>query len=184
MPAYIALLRGINVGGKNLIKMADLRLCFEENGFLEVSTYIASGNVLFRSPSRSGKGLGQEVERMLSKRFGYEARAVVVAETALRKVVEDAPRGFGKRPDDFKSDVIFLRPPLTAAKAIKEVSTREGVDKAFRGRGVLYFSRTKDGAARSHLGRITQSPIYSEITIRSWSTTVKLVGKLDELRQP
>ena len=161
--------------------MADLRSCFETNGFEDVSTYIASGNVIFRSPRRSQATLGREVERMLSERFGYDARAMVVSEAALRKVVEDAPRGFGKRPDEFLSDVIFLMPPLTAARAMKEVSTRDGVDEAFRGRGVLYFTRRKDGATRSHLGKITQTPIYPELTIRSWNTTAKLVGRLDEL---
>ncbi len=183
MAAYIALLRGINVGGKNLIKMGDLRGCFSKNGFEDVSTFIASGNVLFRAPRQGQASLGKDIEAMLSREFGYDARIVVVTEASLRRTVRDAPRGFGKKPDTFLSDVIFLRPPLTAALAMNELSTREGVDEAFPGRGVVYFTRRKAEATRSRLGRISQSPIYPDITIRSWSTTEKLVGKLDELKR-
>jgi uncharacterized protein (DUF1697 family) len=181
MPTYLALLRGINVGGKNRIKMADLRASFEKHGFTNVSTYIASGNVVFRAPRRSQRELGEEVEEMVSKEFGYEARAMVISEAALRKVVEDAPLGFGKMPDKFHSDAIFLIPPLTAAKAMKDLSVRKGVDEARPGRGVVYYSRLSAERTKSQLGKVSQTPTYSEITIRSWNTTLKLVEKLDEL---
>ncbi len=68
MSRYIALLRGINVGGKNLIKMPDLRACFEENGFLSVVTYIQSGNVIFESEESSAPRLTQRIETMLGAR--------------------------------------------------------------------------------------------------------------------
>jgi uncharacterized protein (DUF1697 family) len=180
MATYVALLRGINVGGRNLIKMADLRACFEEHGFEDVTTHIASGNVFFGAPRRSRDDLAKDVERMLSKEFAYKARVAIVTESALRKVVKDAPRGFGKQPDELLSDVIFLIPPLTAAKAIKEISTREGVDEVYKGKGVLYYTRLKAEATKSQLGKISKSPIYSEITIRSWKTTAKLAEMLDD----
>jgi uncharacterized protein (DUF1697 family) len=184
MPAstnYLTLLRGINVGGNNLIKMGSLRDSFERNGFVEVSTYIQSGNVLFRSRAADVKRLTRKIERMLSKEFSYEARVVVVSHDKLRGIVEKAPKGFGTKPADYLSDVIFLRPPLTAAEAMREVQTREGVDKAAAGDGVLYFSRLKAKASRSRLSKIVSSPIYPQVTIRSWGTTTKLLGKLDEL---
>ena len=184
MAGYIALLRGINVGGKNLIRMADLKECFEASGFEDVSTYIQSGNVLFSAPRQSRAALVTTVEGILSDRFGYEARATVLAEADLRRIVKDAPQGFGEEPDKFLSDVLFLMPPLTPAKAMKEMTTREGVDSAAPGRGVIYWVRLAEGATRSHLSKVTQLEVYSELTIRSWSTTTKLLAKLDELRAP
>src|SRR5215210_2879431 len=110
--SYLTLLRGINVGGNNLIKMAALRECFEANGFDDVSTYIASGNVLFRSRATDAKRLTRKIERMLSDEFPYDAKVVVVSHDQMRAVVEKAPKGFGSNPGKYLSDVIFLRPPL------------------------------------------------------------------------
>jgi uncharacterized protein (DUF1697 family) len=77
MTKYVTLLRGINVGGKNLIKMSELKACFETLGFEDVSTYIQSGNVLF-STTRSGQAkLTSLVEEALSKAFNYQSRVVV-----------------------------------------------------------------------------------------------------------
>ena len=177
---YLALLRGINVGGNNLIKMAALKECFEQNGFADVSTYIQSGNVLFRSGARDVKRLTGRVERMLSAEFGYEARVLVVSHAELRAIVKKAPAGFGSRPDEHLSDVVFLMRPLRVHEAMEHVQIREGVDECFAGKGVLYFSRLKAKAGSSRLNKIASSPVYADITIRSWSTTTKLLGKLDE----
>ena len=75
---YLALLRGINVGGKNIIAKDDLRQCFEDLGYANVRTYIQSGNILFRSNLTSIKVVTAAVETQLSERFSYEAQAVVL----------------------------------------------------------------------------------------------------------
>ena len=118
MARYVALLRGINVGGKNQIRMADLKACFEKKGFENVATYIASGNVLFDSGERSSTKLTRNIEKALTKTFGYEATVVVRSKAQLRKVVEEAPKGFGSQPSRYRSDVLFLMPPLTSAATI------------------------------------------------------------------
>ena len=179
MPLYVALLRGINVGGKGLIKMADLKACFEDRGFENVATYIASGNVLFESPERSATKLTQGVEKMLAGTFGWDITVVLRSRTQMRNVVEQAPRGFGSQPARYRSDAIFLKPPLRSAAVLKDVPTKPGVDQAYAGPGVLYFSRLTSKASSSRLGRIISMPIYKSMTIRSWSTTVKLVELID-----
>jgi uncharacterized protein (DUF1697 family) len=173
---YVALLRGINVGGKNLVKMADLKACFERAGHDEVATYIQSGNVVFRSGRAEARP--EAVERLLSKTFGREIRVVVRSHAQLRNIVTKAPAGFGKQTH--LSDVIFLRPPLTPARAMREVSVKEGVDAAATGPGVLYFSRRANRAAQSRLSRIAALPMYQDLTIRSWSTTTKLLALMDQ----
>ena len=181
MAGYVALLRGINVGGKNPIKMTDLRACFEEQGFRDVSTYIQSGNVVFGSNVTRVVDLVHKIERMLAAAFDYEASVAVRSRTQMRAVVERAPAGFGADPSTYRSDVIFLKPPLTARAAMKGIYIREGVDQAFAGTGVLYFSRLTSRASQSQLSRIVGTPIYQSMTIRNWNTTTRLQQMVDAL---
>ena len=179
MARYVALLRGINVGGKNQVRMADLKACFEGLGFQNVTTYIASGNVLFDSAERSSTKLTPLIEKALTKRFGYRAVVVVRSQAQFRSIVEKAPKGYGSQPSRYRSDVLFLKPPISATATIKIVPTKEGVDEVHAGPGVLYFSRLASKASSSRLSRFASMPIYKSITARSWSTTVKLQELMD-----
>ncbi len=175
---YVALLRGINVGGKNLIRMPALKACFEDQGFSDVLTYIQSGNVLFRSSESDAAALAETIERTLSRTFGYDSRVVLRSCRQMEAVLARAPRGFGAKPEEYRYDVIFLKEPLTASRALKDVTTKDGVDEASRGPGVLYFSRFVPRASQSRLGRIMGLPIYRSMTIRNWNTTTKLASLL------
>jgi uncharacterized protein (DUF1697 family) len=179
MAQYVALLRGINVGGNHLIKMPELKRCLEALGFGNVATYIQSGNVLFEAAERRPADLRARIEEALSERFGYQARIVLRSHGQLRAIVADAPAGFGGQPDRYRCDVVFLREPLTAAEAVEALRTREGVDQAFAGDGVCYFSRLASRAAQSYLSRIATLPVYQSMTIRNWNTTVKLKALMD-----
>jgi len=181
---YLALLRGINVGGGNIIRMADLKTCLEASKLENVATYIASGNVLFDSRETNTTKLATALERALSKTFSpYDARLVVCSHTKLEQIVRKAPKGFGSQPATFRYDVIFLKEPATAAEALKHVKTREGVDQAGAGPDVLYFSRVTARAAQSQLSKIVSLPIYKSMTIRSWNTTTKLLALMDARSQ-
>jgi len=175
MSSYIALLRGINVGGKNVIKMAELKACFEEQGFSRVATYIQSGNVLFTVPGSERGELVGRIEGSLAATFGYRASVVLRTRKEMQQIVGRAPAGFGAWPDRYRYDVIFLKEPLTAATAIKSVLVRQDVDEAHAGSGVLYFSRLIRKAAQSRLGRLASLPIYQSMTIRNWNTTTTLL---------
>jgi uncharacterized protein (DUF1697 family) len=174
MNRYVALLRGINVGGNNLIKMTALKACFEEHGFEDVATFIQSGNVLFGSDD-SGPALVRRIEQMLATTFDYPASVVLRNRKQLRQIVEGAPAGFGAQPARYRYDVIFLKEPLEAASALEVVPLKEGVDAAHAGKGVLYFSRLVSKATQSRLSRIVSMPIYKSMTIRNWNTTTKLL---------
>ena len=175
---HLALLRCINVGGKNRVPMAELRESFEEMGFEEVGTYINSGNAFFRAPRQKRAELAAGIEAALSKRFGFELKVVVVTEAELRAVIEAAPRGFGAKTD--LCDVIFLRKPLTVKKALAAVELKEGVDRVWEGKGVVYFSRLQEKASSSRLSKLVSRPEYKNMTIRSWTSTNKLLAQLDK----
>ena len=179
MNQYAALLRGINVGGKNLIRMVELKACFEAQGFENVSTYIQSGNVIFGAKETARTKLTSQVEDALSKAFNYKSRVVVRSYKEMKAIVAHAPQDFGSDPATYRYDVIFLKEPLTAARAMKSVTTKEGVDQAFAGKGVLYFSRLISKATQSHLIRIITMPVYQSMTIRNWNTTTKLLKLME-----
>ncbi|MDE2782061.1 MAG: DUF1697 domain-containing protein [Gemmatimonadota bacterium] len=177
---HLALLRGINVGGRNVIRMADLRECFEAEGFHDVVTYIQSGNVIFRSRASAPGTLTARIEGMLAAAFDYRAKVTLRSRRQMRAVVEEAPEGFGSRPDVYRYDVLFVMAPLTAAAAMEHVRTRPGVDETWAGEGVLYFSRLIEKASRSHLSRLASMPVYQSMTIRNWNTTTRLLQLMDE----
>jgi uncharacterized protein (DUF1697 family) len=180
MHRYVILLRGINVGGNNIIKMSALKACLEKAGFADVVTYIASGNVFVSSKESSRAALTRKIEGVLGKSFDYEASVVIRDTKEMQRIVGKAPLGFGGEPDKYRYDCIFLKEPFTAAEAMKSVKTRDGVDRAYPGTGVLYFSRLIAQASKSQLTKVVGTPAYQNMTIRNWNTTTKLLQLMTE----
>jgi uncharacterized protein (DUF1697 family) len=178
--SYLALLRGINVGGNNIIKMADLKACFETMGFTDVATYIQSGNVIFSSREVDQIMLEAQIEKALSETFNYSSRVVVISYQQLKVIVENTPEEFGQHPDTHKYDVVFMKNPLTAESALVEVVARKEVDFIYAMNGVLYFSRTIANLTKSYLSKIITLPIYKFMTIRNWNTTSKLLALMEK----
>lgn len=176
---YLALLRGINVGGRNLISMADLREAFEGGGYGDVRTYIQSGNVIFSS-GRARASLESDIEALLQSVLGVKLMVVVRSRAQMRRIVDGSPDGFGEEPETFHSDVVFLKHPLTVDKALSVVALREGVDQVWPGTGVLYFSRLSERRSQSKLSKIASTSEYKLMTIRNWNTTTRLLGLLDD----
>ena len=181
MTRYLVLLRGINVGGRNRVAMADLRKVVESLGHTDVVTYIQSGNVLFTAPTTPAAELTRRIEAMLAQAFDYVPTVVVRTRRQMRAIVDRAPKGFGREPAKYRYDLIFLKEPLAAKVALQSVPTKPGVDAAHPGTGVLYFSRLSAKASQSRLSRIVSSPIYPSVTIRNWQTTTRLLSMMDEL---
>ncbi len=175
MNEYVALLRGVNVGGINQISMADLRHAFEAEGYGTVRTYLNSGNVLFEADGKP-PDLEDEVEAMLERRLGVDLVVVVRSRRQLQNIVRKAPEGFGQEPDLYHSDAVFLKAPLTPQRALGVVQLREGVDRVWSGTGVLYFARLSARRTQSKMSKIVGTPEYRLMTIRSWSTTTKLLS--------
>jgi uncharacterized protein (DUF1697 family) len=164
--------------------MTDLKACFEASKLENVATFIQSGNVLFEAAEKDSAELVKKIEQTLSKTFSpYQARIVLCSHAKLREIVRKAPKGFGNQPQKYRYDVIYLREPLTAAEAMKSVLTKAGVDEAFAGSGVLYFSRLIAKAAQSRLARIVGLPVYKDLTIRNWNTTSKILALMDARAQ-
>jgi len=109
MPKYIALLRGINVGGHKKIMMADLRMIFEKSGFLAVRSYIQSGNVIFQSNDVDTKKLEQQIENALEKAYGFLVPVIVLTRSMLEKIVSENPFKPLDGDDTSKIYYVFLK---------------------------------------------------------------------------
>lgn len=183
MNTYVILLRGINVGGKNKVPMASLKKCLEDLGFSNVSTYIASGNVLLAS-DKSPIEIQAQIEKALPASFKLHSeliKVLVLTRKQLQAVVDNKPEGFGEQPDTYHSDAIFLM-GIDSAKAIAAFNPRAGVDEVWSGDGVIYSQRLSAQRTKSRLNKIMAAPVYKSMTIRNWNTTTKLLellGKTD-----
>ena len=116
---FLALLRGLNVGGQNVIGKHDLIRCFEDLGFESVGAYIQSGNVLFRSSESRAAALTRTIEAALSERLTNQVRAVVLTRTRYRTAVASAPDDWG-RGDDRKHNAAFTLSGVTPRQVIEQ----------------------------------------------------------------
>ncbi len=179
MNVYVVLLRGINVGGKNIIPMAGLKKCLEKMGFADVSTYIASGNVMLASDKPADE-IKARIEAALTKTFKLDSelvRVLVLSRKQLQAVIHRKPKGFGEQPGKYHSDAVFLM-DIDAVQVMQVFNPREGVDKVWPGEGVIYSQRLSAKRTKSRLSKIMASPLYKSMTIRSWNTTIKLLDML------
>lgn len=178
MPSYVALLRGINVGGKNLIGMQDLTACFQDAGYRDVHTYAQSGNVLFNAGRATGPELEDAVERMLKERFDIPILVVIRSRDQLAATIAAAPPNHGSA--ELRSEVFFLKHPLSAEGVFAELpELREGVDSVALGPGAIYFSRVAAQASKTRITRLMSMPVFRHMTVRNWRTTTRLLEMLN-----
>ena len=177
---YVALLRGINVGGRNKVADGRSALGASRTPATPMSrTYIQSGNVLFTfelGPEPRSKRTWSACSNVASDTRWSSSSAPM---RSCDRSMQRAPASFGATPGKHHSDAIFLRSPLTASQVMKMVQLRDGVDHAWPGRGVVYFERLSAERTKSRMGRIVGTPEYAIMTIRSWTTTTKLLDLFD-----
>jgi uncharacterized protein (DUF1697 family) len=122
MNSYVALLRGINVGGKNVIHMDDLKKLFQSFKFNGVKTYIQTGNVVFKSPKKDQAELALGIEAGVKKKFGYEVTVIVRSILDLAKIIETNPFHRRKLYDGQRVYITYLAsaPSLEAIKTLSQ----------------------------------------------------------------
>ncbi len=170
MPAYAALLRAVNVGGTGKLLMTELRRLCEEGGLQDVTTYIQSGNVVFRSP-RSEAGVKKLLEKALAEKLGKPVGVLVRQAEELRSLLEQNP--FPGAPTN-RVLVLFLdeKPP---ASALKQVVAPDGEEVRAGGRHI--FIHYPQGLGRSKL----KLPLTQVGTARNLNTVAKLIALLERL---
>lgn len=181
MTRYLVLLRGINVGGRNKLPMPQIKTFLEESGFSDVATYIQSGNALLSSVL-TAKAVADKIESGLVRAFQFDSdliKVLALSAADLKAIVGKKPSGFGDEPEKYHSDVIFLL-DLAPAEAVAAFSPHPDIDTLWPGPGVIYHRRLSALRTKSRLNRMMATPQYKAMTIRTWSTTTKLLELMSE----
>ena len=192
MATHVALLRGINVGGRNKVPMTALREVVTSLGHTGVTTYIQSGNVLFTTADTSTRELAAALESAIGTAFGIWASVVVLTRDELAKVLRDNPY-----PDETNPKlvhVVFLNAApsqdlLDRIRAAESAAAAKGGRDTFTVIGPALFVHTPDGFGTSELAqsvfRIIGAPATQKkeaiaATARNWATATKLLALCDE----
>jgi uncharacterized protein (DUF1697 family) len=170
---YVALLRGINVGGKTLVKMADLKACFEGLGFDAVSTYIASGNVLFESDEGDAARLVTAVEAAIEQRFGLAVKVVVLDRKAYARIVKAIPKAW-IGDGAVRANVAFVRPGTDAKAVVRDLEPDAAIEEVKAVDGAILWATRRDSLNRSAMRKLIAGAAYKELTVRNLNTTLKL----------
>jgi uncharacterized protein (DUF1697 family) len=186
MPSHVALLRGINVGGRNKVAMADLRKVVESLGHGDVATYIQSGNVLFTSHNSDTAAIASELGRALEETLGVRSSVVVLSRAELAKVVADNPFPDEANPKHlhaiFRGAEVGAQEAAAVAAAERRARDKGGRDQA-KVVGRTVYLRTPDGFGRSELAaQLARSNPDAQDrggTARNWATVTKLLSMLD-----
>jgi uncharacterized protein (DUF1697 family) len=174
VPTFAALLRGINVGGKNRVPMAELRAALESLGLEDVVTYIQSGNVVFKSPARSEGAVAADLERQVTKVFGVKAAVLLRTPAQLKKIAAANPY-VGKGTDLSKLHVVFLDEAPARSK-IEKLDPNRSVPDEFSVRGREIYLRLPNGLGRSKLTiDWFERGLAVRATARNWKTLSKLL---------
>lgn len=175
MEKYIALLRGINVGGNNKVPMPELKILFEQNGFADVVTYINSGNVIFSSDTTDIEKLKLNCERLLTEKYPFDIPVAIVSVKDLTEALDNAPSWWNTDKDS-KHNAIFVIPPVTVAEVFEHVGeTKPEYEKVgYYGR-VIFWSAPLITFSRTRFSKIVQFSVYNSVTIRNANTANKLV---------
>ncbi len=171
---YVALLRGINVGGKNKLPMADLAAMFDGAGCSDVKTYIQSGNVIFRATEVRASRIHGVITKSIADRFGLRVPVIMRQAAELHAVARGNPfLHAGADPETLH--VIFLADRPDAAK-VKALDPKRSPPDAFEVRGREIYLRCPNGAARTKLTNdYFDTRLATTSTMRNWRTVLKLV---------
>lgn len=130
MRRYIALLRGVNISGKNKVPMAELKLGFESLGFTDVRTWLNSGNVVFSGEETEAAALTGQIEGMIQRRFGLEIPVFVLPQEELADTLRHAPDWWGTEDPEVYDNLIFILPPASFQDVYREIGApKEGLEQ-------------------------------------------------------
>ena len=170
---YLTLLRGINVGGKTMVKMSGLKTCFEQLGFEHVTTYINSGNVIFGSPETDPRKLEKTIEAALLKAFAHPIKIVVRSQAEIMQVIHNIPKDWLNNLDK-KCNVVFLRHTIDNPSILEDLHPKAGIEELIYKPGVLYWAAQTSDLTKSEMIKLSRNSLYQEMTIRNLNTTQKI----------
>lgn len=173
---YVALLRGVNVGGNHRVPKAEFRMVLEELGFHDVIIYINSGNAVF---SYHKKVSSQVVRAALEKHFGFSIPTLILSGERICAIAAAIPQEWTNdppKPDKSgqKSDVLYLFDEVNTETILQDIGYKSDIETMKYVDGAVLANITRKHQSRGSLQKITGSRIYSNVTIRNITTAKKL----------
>jgi uncharacterized protein (DUF1697 family) len=177
---FVALLRGVNVGGKNNLSMSSLKTNLAKAGFEDVATYINSGNVLFTSSETDARKLETKIERLLSNQHKLECKVVVRSLSEMKKLVESLPASW-KGDEEWAHNVMFLRHSIDSKDVLKELGPKPDIEKVVYRPGAVLWSARRSDMKQSTMNKLSSRKLFQEMTVRNPNTTRKLYELMKEM---
>jgi uncharacterized protein (DUF1697 family) len=175
---YVALLRGINVGGNNMVSMKSLKENFERLGFQNVRTYINSGNVVFSTPETDPQDLEERIDRMLEQKYRLKGRTVVRTRRDVAAIVKTLNQEDTSDPE-WRCNVIFLRNTIDPKKTLKRLDLKAEIERVVCCPGTwVWFASVRD-LPRSTMMKLGRTPLYQEMTVRNVNTTRAILALME-----
>jgi uncharacterized protein (DUF1697 family) len=171
---YVALLRGINVGGNNKVEMKTLKKLFEDLGFKDVVTYINSGNVVFSAGKLSPAQILKKINEAFQKHFKFEIKTIVKSQKEVVAICKKIPKTW-VNDEVHRTDVMFLWKEVDTAKSLKELPQNPEVDDLVYTKGAIIWHMEKKNHKKSKVPKYIGSYIYKNMTARNANTTRKLL---------
>ncbi len=177
MKQYIALLRGINVGGNSKIEMGRLKKLFQNLGFTNVSTYINSGNVIFDSdlPQESLSGI---IEKDIQKEFLFRVKTLVITSDTLQKIAAKVPASWQNDGLKQKTDVLFLWQEFDNKESLNLLNPTK-YDNLLYFPGAIVWNLERKNYTKSAMNKFIGTAIYRNMTARNINTVRKLANLVD-----
>ena len=166
--AYVALLRGVNVGGRARVEMARLKATFEGLGLGDVRTYINSGNVVFTGGGSDRARLRRRIERAVTGDFGLDVRVLLRDTGEMAAVVAAMPEEWRDGPEH-KCDVLFSD-EFTSPESIARLPLTPGLEESLFVPGAIALRTPRARLTRSRLTKIVGTDLYRQMTIRNGNT--------------
>lgn len=183
MGRFLALLRGINVGGRNKVTMPELAALFANNGFQQVMTYINSGNVIFESDITDTASLKASCEALLAERYPFDIPVAVFSAEEIAQAMANAP-AWWNADATATNDAFYVIPPVTVQEVFDQVGQLrpEYEQVASHGR-VIFWTAARKTFSRTRWSKIVQYPAYRSITLRNANTALRLAQLVCNGRQ-
>ena len=180
---FVALLRGVNVGGKNMISMSSLKKSFEELGFKDVDTYINSGNILFTSKESDLRKLEKKIERMLSSEYKLDSKVVVKSYSEMADLVASLPTTWNG-DKAYRFNVMFLRHTIDSKDILKGLEPNRDIEEVVVYRpGALLWSSVLCDIGQTTMAKLGNKKPFQEVTVRNLNTTRKLYELMKKMAE-
>ena len=173
LKVFVALLRGVNVGGNNMISMSSLKKSFEAVGFPHVTTYINSGNIVFTTKEKDARKLEKRIEQMLSKEYELGSRVVVRSLPEMEQLVNNLPRSWSA-DSRWRYNVIFLRHSIDSEAILADLPANSDIEEIVYRPGALLWSAQATEMSRTNLAKLSSRKVFLDMTVRNLNTTKKL----------